>query len=77
MIKCEECGKMILEKGIPVPPARRGKWNFLDEMEIGDSIAMTTEKEYDNARTAMRQKKMRYRSMKEPNGTGWRIWRIA
>jgi hypothetical protein len=68
--------QMILEKGIPVPPSRRGKWDFLDEMEIGDSLAVTTHREFESLRRSMYGKGMKYRSMKEPGGTGWRVWRI-
>ena len=68
---------MILEKGIPVPGKKRGKWDFLEKMELGDSIITTTMRDYDNARYAMRHRGMRYRSIKEPNGTGWRLWRVG
>jgi len=74
--KCGECGQMILEKGIPVPPARKNKWSFLDSMEVGDSLMVTTARDFENVRTAMRQRKMRYRSLKDPSGTSWRLWRI-
>ena len=76
MQKCESCGQMILEKGIPLPPKKKGKWNFLNDMRIGDSIICTTIKDFEDIRGAMRYRKMRYRSLKEPQGTGWRIWRI-
>lgn len=74
--RCEGCGQMILERGIPVPPAKKNKWSFLDSMEVGDSLMVTTSRDFENARTAMRQRKMRYRSLKDPAGTGWRLWRI-
>lgn len=74
--KCGECGQVILEKGIPVPGAQRDKWAILDRMEVGDCLAMTTVSDYEKVRGAMYHRGMKYRSRKEPNGTGYRIWRI-
>lgn len=68
---------MVLDKGIPVPSKKRGKWDFLENMELGDSIITTTPQDYENARSAMRHRGMRYRSIKEPSGTGWRLWRVG
>ena len=76
MIRCESCGQMILEKGIPIPQRTRGKWDFLNDMGVGDSIITTTPRDFENVRSAMRHRKMRYRSVKEANRAGWRIWRI-
>ena len=76
MKKCEECGQVILEKGIPIPGARRDRWAILDQMEVGDCLAATTFSDYEKVRGAMHHRGMKYRSRKEPNGTGWRIWRI-
>jgi hypothetical protein len=77
--KCNECGQVIvfLEKGVPVPGVQRGKWNILDQMEIGDCLSATTETDYEKVRGAMYHRGMKYRSRKEPDGTGYRIWRIA
>lgn len=74
--KCGECQQVVLEKGIPVPGAMRDRWKVLDRMEIGDSLITTTSQEYEKVRGAMYHRGMKYRSRKEPNGTGWRIWRI-
>ena len=74
--KCKECGQVILEKGIPIPGAQRDKWKILDQMEVGDCLAATTEADYEKVRGAMYHRGMKYRSRKEPNGTGYRIWRI-
>jgi len=46
--RCESCGQMILEKGIPLPPKKKGKWNFLNDMRIGDSIICTTIKDFED-----------------------------
>jgi hypothetical protein len=75
--KCEECGQVILEKGIPVPGGRRDRWNILSQMEIGDSLITTTDQDFEKVRAAMRYRGMEYRSRKEPNGTGYRLWRIG
>lgn len=74
--KCGECRQVILDRGIPIPESRRGKWKILDRMKVGDSLITTTEKECDRVRRAMYSKGIKHRSRKEPNGTGWRIWRI-
>ena len=76
LTRCGECNQLILYKGIPVPDARRGKWKMLDRMKVGDSLITTTEKECDRVRRAMYWRGIKHRSRKEPNGTGWRIWRI-
>tara|TARA_R100001015_G_C4616224_1_gene172332 strand:+ start:1154 stop:1432 length:279 start_codon:yes stop_codon:yes gene_type:complete len=76
LTRCGECNQVILNKGIPVPAARRGKWKILDRMQVGDSLITTTEKECDRVRRAMYDRGIKYRSRKESNGTGWRIWRI-
>jgi len=74
--RCAECKQVILEKGIPVPGGRRDRWNILSQMEIGDSLIATTVQDFEKVRAAMRYRGMEYRSRKEPNGTGYRIWRI-
>jgi hypothetical protein len=74
--RCGECGQVVLEKGIPVPGAQRDKWAILDQMDVGDCLSMTTIADYEKVRGAMYHRGMKYRSRKEPNGTGYRIWRI-
>jgi len=74
--KCAECNQVVLEKGIPIPGGRRDRWNILSGMEVGDSLVATTERDFEKVRAAMRYRGMEYRSRKEPNGTGYRIWRI-
>lgn len=76
---------MILDKGIPLPAAAKGKtsgkWKFLDTMEAGDSVLTTSPDEFDKARYAMiyyaKKNGWEYATRKEPNGTGWRIWRVS
>lgn len=75
--KCGECGQVILEKGIPVPGAMRDRWSILGQMEVGDCLVATTVSDYEKVRGAMYHRGMKYRSRKEPNGTGYRIWRIG
>jgi hypothetical protein len=75
--KCGGCGQVILEKGIPVPGGRRDRWSILSQMEIGDSLITTTLQDFEKVRAAMRYRGMEYRSRKEPNGTGYRVWRIG
>ena len=75
--RCGECGQVVLEKGIPVPGAQRDKWAILDQMDVGDCLSMTTIADYEKVRGAMYHRGMKYRSRKEPNGTGYRIWRIG
>ena len=77
MEKCGECGQVIIEKGIPVPPNAKEKWRFLDDMEIGDSLIVTTAHEFEKVRGSMYNRGIKYRSRKEPNGTGYRLWRIG
>ena len=75
--KCGGCGQVILEKGVPVPGGRRDRWNILSQMEIGDSLITTTVQDFEKVRAAMRYRGMEYRSRKEPNGTGYRVWRVG
>jgi hypothetical protein len=76
LTRCGECNQVILNKGIPVPDGRKGKWKMLDRMEVGDSLITTTEREYNAARYSLYYRGIKHKSRKEPNGTGWRIWRI-
>lgn len=75
--KCEDCGHMIMDRGIPVPERQRGKWDFLSDMEVGDSFIVTTHDEFEKVRGAMYHRKLGIRTRKEPDGTGWRVWRIS
>ena len=78
LTRCETCGQMKLEKGVPIPQGnKRGKWDFLEEMHIGDSILVTTARDYENSRSALRHRRIQYKTKKEMNGMGWRLWRVA
>jgi len=76
MPHCEKCHQPIIERGIKIPNRVRGKWDFIDDMEIGDSVLTKTEKDYDAVRHALRHRNMKARTAKLGDGSGWRVWRI-
>lgn len=71
----------MIEKGVPIPVARKSKWLFIEKMEVGDSILLETADEYDKARYSMiyycKKNNWSYQTRKQPDGTGYRIWRTA
>ena len=65
-----------IEKGIPMPEKksfRRHSW--IDEMEIGDSVLVSTIKEVDIIRAQIRNRGKRSERRKVEEG-GYRIWRV-
>ena len=74
---CSRCLKEVIEKNQPIKVKKyRGRWNFLDRLETGDSFVLGTAQEYDNARRSMHYKNIPYRSAKMSDGSGWRIWKV-
>ena len=69
----------MIEKGVPVPKPNRGKWAFINDMVVGDSIFVQDYADYEKARYSMinycKKNDWRYISRKEPDGSGWRLWR--
>jgi hypothetical protein len=77
LMYCSKCLKEVIEKNQPIKLKKyRGRWNFLDRLEIGDSFVLGTIQDYDNARRSMHSKKIPYRSAKMSDGSGWRIWKV-
>lgn len=72
---------MKFEKNVPIPKARRGRWAYMLEMEVGDSCFLEEYSEYEKARNALYHyaKKNGWKTMsrKEPDGSGWRLWRLT
>lgn len=56
-------------------PQWRGKMNFVDEMNIGESIFVLDQKEMDSIRFALRHRGKRA-SCRKMDG-GYRIWRVS
>lgn len=71
----------MIEKDFHIPTPRRGRWAFINDMEIGDSIHVDFEPDYQRARDAMRhycrKNGWSYTTRKEPDGSGYRVWRTA
>jgi hypothetical protein len=71
----------MIEKGVPIPKPRKSKWSFINDMEVGDSIHVDNEPDYQRARDAMRHycriNEWNYITRKEPDGSGYRVWRTA
>lgn len=67
-----------IEKGIPPPPPRGRKWDWLLDMEPGDSALMEDGSQYDALRCSARRiaqlHGLKFR-MKSEKG-GLRIWRV-
>jgi len=74
---CSKCLKEVIEKNQPIKLKKhRGRWNFLDRLETGDSFVVGTPEEYVNARSAMSHRKIPYTSAKMPDCSGWRLWKV-
>ena len=71
-MKDGELSEMKIEKNVPIPKMGRGDWDFLENMEIGDSIFFETKTAAMRCRDAMRYRKMGYRTSKV--GGGYRVW---
>jgi len=71
----------MIEKGVPIPKPKKGKWSFINDMEVGDSIHVDNESDYQKARDSMRhycrRNGWKYITRKEPDGPGFRVWRTA
>ena len=69
---------MKIEKGISIPKAfrgRKGKWDKLaDQLEVGDSIFFTTEREFNNARNMLANRGIKITTRRIEGG--FRIWRV-
>lgn len=67
---------MKIEKNVPLPnKGVAGKNNFIQEMEIGDSVFCENKYKKDTIRYAFHYRGIKYISRRE--GTGWRIWRAS
>lgn len=69
---------MKIEKNIPLPSETRGrppsgKYGWVSDFEVGDSVLIEDEKNYHLTRYALRHYSIKYRSHKVDGG--WRIWR--
>ena len=71
----------MIDKGVPIPGKKKGKWSFINDMEVGDSIFLDNHSDFEKARYSMihycKKNKWSYQTRKEPDGTGYRIWRTA
>jgi hypothetical protein len=73
--------KLTIDRGIPLPEPRHhgGRkpatpWNLL---EVGDSVLLATEDAAKNAKAWAERNGRTFTRAKQPDGTGWRIWRKA
>ena len=71
---------MNIEENIPRPVVgKRGRWEFINSMDIGQSFLLETEEEFQRGRDAMRfyckKNGWSYTTHKQLDGTGWRVWR--
>jgi hypothetical protein len=65
-----------IEHGVPIPPPLPGQWKRLGEqMRVGDSVLLETQKDAYALRAAMHRmgRQVSYRKIA---GEGWRIWRV-
>jgi hypothetical protein len=69
-----------IEKNIPPPMTGHNsvsKYAFLNQMEVGNSVAVETRRECVAIRDAMRYRKMTYTSAYDPESRKYRIWRLG
>lgn len=67
---------LLIEKGVPIP--KRAGWSkyskAIREMEVGDSVFVTEQKEVCNLQSTSYRLGIRMSSRKVDGG--WRLWRI-
>ena len=77
--------KVKIEKGIPIPPRgksrvnKKRKYDFLDDLEVGDSFVITGRNEVPRTFQAMKARNMRMtqRIIEDHNDykkNKWRVW---
>lgn len=66
---------MRIDKGVEIPRRARGQWDFVDEMEPGDSILFDNQQEQLRCRDALRYRKMKYKTAM--TNEGYRVWFIG
>lgn len=77
--------KIKVEKGIPIPPRGKSrvnkirKYDFLDDLEVGDSFVITGKNEVPRTFQAMKARNMRMtqriiEDYDDPKKNKWRIW---
>jgi hypothetical protein len=68
---------LSIDKGIPMPEERSG-WgkfgNTIREMEVGDSVLVTEQRDVPNLQASAKRIGLRMTSRKVEGG--WRVWRI-
>lgn len=77
--------KVKIEKGIPIPARGRSrinkvrKYDFLDDLEVGDSFVITGKNEIPRTFQAMKARNMRMvqrllEDHSDPKKNKWRVW---
>lgn len=76
--------EFTIQKGVEVPKAKKsGAWNFLKDMEVGDSFFISGEGYKDKARQAYQSARKTHnisltqRELTEGDAVGIRLWRVA
>lgn len=71
---------IVIDKNVPFPPSKANKRYPLNEMEIGDSFFVASDRklfEGSGALHAQRPKKFTVRRTTEKDTPGFRVWRVA
>lgn len=68
---------MQIRSDVPIPPPlrERGKWNWLNVLEVGQSIHFEDYRKFDSARRTLRTKGFQTVTRKMPDA--WVIWITA
>lgn len=63
-----------IDKGIPMPEGWSKFGNTIREMEVGDSVLLTDQRDVSNLQSSAKRIGLRMTSRKVEGG--WRVWRI-
>jgi len=76
VLMCECCGqfKGSIKKNAKMKNIKtRGRWNFLSDMDTGDTLELVNFDDFENARRAMHYRGIKYRSAKMNDGSGYQL----
>ena len=63
-----------IERGIPIPTTKTGKWDWMDKLEVGDSFVIAAGR-IATIRNAASRRKMKIATRRHSSNE-YRVWRV-
>jgi len=63
-----------IERGIPIPTTKTGKWDWMDKLEVGDSFVVAAGR-IATIRNAASRRKMKICTRRHSSNE-YRVWRV-